>query len=153
MIKDINNINNENNINHKFYKINNIYNLLNDKVNEITAIYKVNDEKNKIRIFGSDFVKNNKDKCKIIYENEIYDLTEYFNIKPKNDNLRIILKGIRNITNMSYIFSKCSSLLSLPDISLWNTSKVTDMNNMFNGCSSLLSLPDFLILDASKVLI
>ena len=44
--------------------------------------------------------------------------------------------------NMSYMFNKCSSLISLPDISKWNTAKVTNMRNIFNGCSSLISLPD-----------
>ena len=43
---------------------------------------------------------------------------------------------------MSYMFSGCSSLKSLPDISNWNTSNVIIMNNIFFGCSSLHSLPD-----------
>ena len=40
------------------------------------------------------------------------------------------------------MFSWCSSLSSLPDISNWNTNNVTNMSEMFNGCSSLSSLPD-----------
>ena len=40
------------------------------------------------------------------------------------------------------MFSYCSSLSSLPDISKWNTSKVNNMNDMFRYCSSLSSLPD-----------
>ena len=43
---------------------------------------------------------------------------------------------------MDGIFKGCSSLLSLPDISKWNTDNATDMSFMFSGCSSLLSLPD-----------
>ena len=43
---------------------------------------------------------------------------------------------------MSCMFSGCSSLSSLPDISNWNTSNVTDMYRMFYECSSLSSLPD-----------
>ena len=43
---------------------------------------------------------------------------------------------------MSYIFSKCSSLLTLPDLSKWNTNNVIDMSYMFLECSSLSSLPD-----------
>ena len=43
---------------------------------------------------------------------------------------------------MSHIFSNCKSLLSLPDLSKWNTNKVTDISYMFNSCESLLSLPD-----------
>ena len=40
------------------------------------------------------------------------------------------------------MFGVCSSLLSLPDISKWNTNKVSDMSKMFFECSSLSFLPD-----------
>ena len=40
------------------------------------------------------------------------------------------------------MFSSCSSLSSLPDISKWNIDKVTDMDNMFYACLSLTSLPN-----------
>ena len=43
------------------------------------------------------------------------------------------------VTNMSYMFFKCSSLTSL-DVTHFNTAKVTNMNNMFSNCSSLTSL-------------
>ena len=44
-----------------------------------------------------------------------------------------------NVTNMSSMFSGCSSLTSL-DVTHFNTAKVTDMNRMFAYCSSLTSL-------------
>ena len=44
--------------------------------NEIDLVYNIPNDKNKVQIFGSDFIKNNKDLCKIIYENKEYDLTE-----------------------------------------------------------------------------
>jgi len=149
IIKDINNINNDKNINNKFKQINNIYNkIFND---EITIIYNIKDKEDEIKIFDSDFVKNNKDKCKIIYDDEIYDLTEYFKINKNDDKLKILLKGISNITNMSDMFYRCSSLSSLPDISNWNTSNVTNMNGMFFYCSSLSSLPDISNWNTSNV--
>ena len=40
------------------------------------------------------------------------------------------------------MFYECSSLLSFPDISKWNTNNVRYMGGIFYGCSSLLSLPD-----------
>jgi surface protein len=40
------------------------------------------------------------------------------------------------------MFRDCKSLLSLPDISQWNTNNVTDMIAMFYECTSLSSLPD-----------
>lgn len=54
-----------------------------------------------------------------------------------------------NVTDMSYIFNRCSSLTTL-DVSGWNTSKVTNMNSMFNYCSSLTTL-DVSGFDTSKV--
>ena len=38
------------------------------------------------------------------------------------------------------LFSGCSSLISLPDISWWDTGKVIHMNHIFNKCSSLVSI-------------
>ena len=43
---------------------------------------------------------------------------------------------------MSCMFDRCSSLISLPDISKWNTNNVIIMSCMFYDCSSLSSLPD-----------
>ena len=43
---------------------------------------------------------------------------------------------------MGEMFSYCESLISLPDISKWNTTNVTNMNHMFYFCNSLKSLPD-----------
>jgi len=37
---------------------------------------------------------------------------------------------------------ECNSLISLPDISKWNTSNVKDMSKMFSGFNSLISLPN-----------
>ena len=102
-------------------------------------------EKNNIRIFGSKFVENNFNICKMIIDNKKYEIAEYFNIenyKNNNNKLKIILKRIDNVTNMSCMFRGCSSLLSLPDISKWNINKATNMIGMFWGCSSLSSLPD-----------
>ena len=47
-----------------------------------------------------------------------------------------------NVNNMSYMFYNCSSLSSLPDISKWNTNNVKDMSYMFSGCEILNTLPD-----------
>ena len=46
------------------------------------------------------------------------------------------------VTNMERMFYECKSLISLPDLSNWNTNKVEYMNRMFSGCESLISLPD-----------
>ena len=47
--------------------------------NEMIIIYKIKN-KNRIRIFGKNFVKNNKKKCKIIINNKEYDLIEFADV-------------------------------------------------------------------------
>jgi len=79
----------------------------------------------------------------MIIDNKEYEICKQYNIKNYNKNkLEIKLKGVDNIKDMSYMFSECSSLSSLPDISKWNTNNVIYMNDMFFGCSLLSSLPD-----------
>ena len=45
-----------------------------------------------------------------------------------------------NVTDMRYMFENCSELTSLGGISNWDTSKVTNMGSMFRNCSKLTSL-------------
>ena len=46
-----------------------------------------------------------------------------------------------NVTDISCMFHGCSSLLSLPDISKWNTNNVTKMFGMFDNCNPSLIIP------------
>ena len=115
---DIKNIINEKDINIQFNNIMNIYNLMKPK-NEISIKYLIKKDDEKINIFGENFVKNNKDKCKYIYENKEYELTKEFdltNYNKSNEILEIKLTDINNITNMSYLFYDCESLIEVPDI-------------------------------------
>ena len=139
--------------------------------NEITIKYKVNN-KNKIRLFGDLFINNNKDNFKIIIKGKECPLTPFIDINDKevNDGIfKIKLRQIKNIIDISYmfsecedlvsfeniskmdtssvinmsgVFSQCKSLTSFSGISKWDTSNVKKMNNMFSYCSTLLSLPD-----------
>jgi len=87
---------------------------------------------NNIKIFGVSFVNKNKNKCKMIIDNKEYEITEQYTVENYNNNkLKIKLKGIGNVTDMSYMFGECSLLLSLPGISKWNVCNVTDMKGMF----------------------
>ena len=43
---------------------------------------------------------------------------------------------------MDGLFACCDSLISLPDISKWDTSKVENMKEIFYQSSLLTSLPD-----------
>jgi len=120
----------------------------------INIIYNINkhDRKRNVHLFGSKFVENNKNICKMIIDNKEIEMIEKYNIKNyTNDELKIQLKGINNITNLNHMFYECSSLSSLPDISEWNINNVTSMSCMFYGCSLLSSLPDISKLNTNKV--
>ena len=157
--QDLNSIINANNIIDRYKNVLKIYEKMeNENIirqteykNDIIIKYKINN-KNKIRIFGKEFVSNNKDNCQIIYEYKKYKLSEYFKFNnPENNIFEIILTGINNIKDASFMFYDCDSLISLPDISEWNTINVINMNSMFQYCSSLETLPDISKWDTTNV--
>ena len=83
-------------------------------------IYKINNNENKIRIFGKTFVENNKNKCRIIYNNIIFSLQEYlcfFEKFKKDDNLEVVLIEFESIYNRECMFYECNLLKEfyLPD--------------------------------------
>ena len=102
-------------------------------------------EEYRIRIFGEQFVKNNKDKLKLEIDGKIRELTEFYynkNRGNKNEIIEISLLGFEKITNMSRMFSYCSSLLPLFDVSKMDISNVNDISEIFYDCSLLSALPD-----------
>ena len=140
-----NNINNDNNKNNS--------NFIDNNKNEITIIYKINNE-NKVKIFGDKFVKNNKNKCYMIIDNIKKEISEYIELSEelkKQKTIQIKLRDIQNITDMSYMFGDCKSLSSLPDIYKWDTKNITNMSYMFYFCESLSSLPDISKWDTKNV--
>ena len=115
----------------------------------------LNKEK-KLRILGKKFINNNKDKCKIIYKNKEYELKEFFEDIDKNHNNKDLiileLKFNNDITNISYMFSYCKSIIVISNLSKINISKITNINHLFAGCSSLISLPDISKWDTSNII-
>ena len=71
------------------------------------------EDKYEIKLFGKKFIENNKNNCKIIIDNKEQDLIEYLKINKNEKILKIKLKEIKTITNMSYMFDECNSLTSL----------------------------------------
>ena len=79
---------------------------------EITILYKIDfQEKDKgIKIFGKEFVNNNRKNCKIKYKNKEMKITDIFKFdKEINSNnniedgiLEIKLKGINNVKDMRF---------------------------------------------------
>jgi len=104
----------------------------------------------KVQIFGKQFVKLNKHHCKISYKGKQLNLNAFLDVNY-DKLIEIKLIGVNNITNMDYMFSDCSSLVSINISSEWDTSKVTNMVGIFSNCKSLISLPDISKWDISKV--
>ncbi len=182
---DIDQIINDNDLNNKFKNILIMYNKMKsreiDPHHQIKIKYKLEKKMNQLRLFGSNFVLNNKDICKILYDNEEYELKEEITIKNcmlNKDTLEINLIFVDNIIKMIDMFDKCDNLISLsdmsnldtssvvsmhgifancsslsflPEISKWNISNVTDMSWMFYNCKSLTTLPDISIWNISNV--
>ena len=106
----------------------NIYEVKNDKKDDYNYIYKYQlkysvyqiskmvysiKPADKIKIFGKNFVINNKDKCIIIYQDTIFPLKEFFLIqdfKTGGDKLEIILIELDDVYNRSYWFEDCEYL-------------------------------------------
>ena len=137
-----------------FYKDFTLYKVK-DKKNEMTIIYNIDKNNPKINIFGEDFVKNNKDKCKMIIEGHkreidtTLDTSKY--LKDK-DILSIKLIEYKTIHNMICLFADCSSLISLPDIDEWDMTNVKILRSIFFKCSSLTTLPDISKWNAKNVI-
>ena len=115
-----------------------------DSINSIKIKYKINKLK-QIRLFGDRFVETNKGNCKVIIDKNEKQIFSWLDIDKNDINrefIEITLKGIKNVTNMSHIFNGCSTLVSLPDISEWDTKNVKDMSYAFYGCSSIEVFPD-----------
>ena len=62
--------------------------------NKITMIYKVPKNQKFIKIFGIEFVKNNKNICKIVVDDKIYELQENL------PNINITQKTTKLIANI-----------------------------------------------------
>ena len=90
---DIKDIINDSNINNQLKKIKDIYNKL-EYPGEIIIRYKINKDDKEINIFSNSFIDNNKNKCKIIYEEKEYEIKNTWTIDDnfKNKILEIKLK-------------------------------------------------------------
>ena len=155
------------------------YNLIesiSNKKKDISIKYKITGKF--IKIFGDEFVKKNKNNIKIIINNKE---KEYIKEKipcpnKSKDILEIELEFIKKVTDLSYMFYDCSSLLevyfrasydhssdiidltymfgncsSLISVSIFYISKIKNINGMFSGCASLKSLPDINDWDTSNI--
>ena len=144
------------NKNYMFHECNLLEKLFFNELNEKYAKNKIDKNNNVDNEIG---VKNNSNKQNEEEYNEIFSESNNININenklyPRDSLTSEIIKSniqefILNVPILSFykvkmkkMFYGCSSLVSLPDISNWNTKEVTDMSKIFYGCSLLESLPD-----------
>ena len=112
----------------------------NVKLNEMIIIYKIYEGRNKINLFGNDFVTKNKDKCYLMINNEKGELKEFLEINgEQKGEIQIKLCESETINDMSSMFNGCTSLVSLPNISNWDSKNINNMSSMFYGCITLNS--------------
>ena len=76
-------------------------------------------------------INKKKQKISSVYNGYLNDKAE----------LKIKLFGFDKVTNINYMFDICTTIEKL-EISNINTSKITNMKYLFRDCSSLISLPD-----------
>ena len=84
-------------------------------------LYKNNKKKDNLKILGEAFVKNNKNRGKIIYKNKKYQLQDLFSINNIKDNrIKIGIILDKNIYNKSFMFKDCKSLLEVSNFKYIN---------------------------------
>ena len=120
-------------------------------LNKMTIIFNNKEYQKFMRILGDPFFKNNDDNIKIIVNDiELSELKPIIYTGFKREII-IILLEINTITDFSFMFYQCSSLVALPDISNWNMTNVENMSYMFAGCTDLKFFPNVLNWNTSNV--
>ena len=94
------------------------------KVYNTEIILKYINKKGKIKILGEEFVDNNKNNCKIIYNGIEKELNSCIINDNESNEIEIKLKIYKDIIDMSKMFSDCKDLKSISDLSKLNTNNV-----------------------------
>ena len=92
-----------------------------------------------INIFSQESNENEINTIKLIWNYPLTSLEFMFSGCSSLISLNLSDFDTSSVNDMKDMFYGCSSLISL-DLSNFDTSNVKNMNNMFYGCSSLLSL-------------
>ena len=92
------------------------------------------------RIFGDEFVKNNKEKCKLIYKGEEKELKEYYQEFDNQDLIKFKLKFNNNNVDMSYMFYGCKNIKSIKFEGNTNEIDIGSNNNSINNSQDNFTL-------------
>ena len=111
-------------------------------INEITIKYKINNDE-KLRIFGDIFIKNNKNNFQMYINKNRYELNNIIdikNLKTEKNILEIKLNEINKISDISFMFDDCTSLISVSCLDKIEVNQINNMRLMFNNCNNLYFL-------------
>ena len=151
--------------------------------NEIySLIYDIKTKNSSLRIIGEQFVRNNKNKGKIIFNNKKFPLRDLIELKNKiNIKMKIKMILSRNCCNKNFMLKDCTSLIHIKLLdNLYNENRIlfgekdvanceinnikenndyrkfnptiSSMNELFSNCFSLILLPDMSNWDTSNVI-
>ena len=89
-------------------------------INQMKKKKKKEYEEDILRIFGKKFVKSNKKRCQIIYNNKKYELREYLeeidnNYNREAEEIKIKLIIMNTLENMREMFYGCYHLTSVSE--------------------------------------
>jgi hypothetical protein len=92
-------------------------------------------EEGKQNIFGTEFVRKNRNNIELIIDGKKNVLVDSMQLKKGDNTITILFKN--KLTNLSHMFNGCSTLKNISELSYLDTRDVTDFSFMFWGCSSL----------------
>ena len=150
-----NNENEKNNIDNKFRKVQlniNLKKLLLNKYqtdeNKINLIYFAKIKGN-FKIFGEEFVLNNKGNLDLIINGKENNLVSNYKLKRGENNITMIIKN--RLNNVSHIFSGCDTLKDIKQLKHLDISNIRDFSSMFWGCLSLSDITSLEDWDVSNI--
>ena len=106
-----------------------------------------------LKLFGETFIKNNKDKCKMIVRGKKMEICQYLKmniIEIKSKTFQIILTNVNKLKNLHFMFNDCDSLYAIY-LEKWDSINLTVTRSMFNGCTQLKIISGLENLNLSNV--
>ena len=134
--------------------------------NIIKLNYKITEENiqdNSIKLFGKEYVNNNKENCFLIINEKIMDLSHSIKLTDILDNISnnipneidvyLIERKSKVMTDLSCMFKNISTITNKSDFFYdnYDSSNVISLSKMFYNCKSLEYLPDISKLKTKNV--
>ena len=100
------------------------------------------------RIFGGEFVENNKNNIEIMINGIKSELIDECKLKKGKNIIEIIIKN--RIINMEQMFCFCSTLTNIEGLKNLDVKETNNFSSMFFECSSLSDLKQIQNWNVSK---